>query len=401
MKNVVITGMGVISSIGYSVKQFWRSLVNGRMAISNTSDPSLPFWSPVSRDFDPIKWLDSDVVRTTNRLTQFALCAAIDAVTMSQAAPLPSTRTAVILGSTMGSVPTLAETQSALEHEGPRAVPARLMSQVIPNIPAAHIAIRWGLHGPLLTISTACASSLDAIGLAAKMIEGGEIDYAIAGGVDGLLTPVVAHSLVRARAVTKSFVPELASRPFDRDRTGFVMGEGAGIVLLESIKSAKTRHQPVLARIIGYGSVADAFHVTSPDPSGKWEALAMQIALEDARVSPSEIDAVIAHGTGTPVGDNAEIQAINQTFTKPQTPIVTSIKGNMGHSMAASGVMAVIAGTNALINGKLPFTMGTREVDPTAEFDLVTRQTRSLSMAKLQVNAFGFGGQNASLVLAR
>ncbi len=401
MNNVVITGMGIISSIGFSVEQFWQSLIQGHIAMVEPPEPSVPFTSPIPTDFDPSHWLDSNAIRTTNRLTQFAICAAMDAVAMGGAPTLPSRRTAVILGSTMGSVPSLVETQSALEREGARAVPGRLMSQVIPNIPAAHIAMRWRLHGPLLTISTACASSLDAIGLAAKMIERGEVDYAIAGGVDGLLTPVVAHSLMRARAASQAARPEMASRPFDRYRTGFVMGEGAGIVVLERRGSAERRGQPILARVVGYGSIADAFHVTSPDPSGKWEALAMQLALEDAGIIPAEIDAVIAHGTATPVGDSAEIQAINHIFAQPGSPRVTSIKGHIGHSMAAAGVMAIIAGTNALRHGQLPPTMGTTEVDPAAQFELITTEARSFPIRQLQANAFGFGGQNASLILSQ
>ncbi|MCL4352681.1 MAG: beta-ketoacyl-[acyl-carrier-protein] synthase family protein, partial [Firmicutes bacterium] len=304
----------------------------------------------------------------------------------------------------MGSVPTLLQNQSEYDQGGSSGVPARLMSQIIPNMPAAHIAMRWGLHGPLLTISTACASSLDAIGQAAHMVERGDVDFAIAGGVDSLLAPLVYHSLVNARAVSRATDPLRASRPFDRDRDGFVMGEGAGIVVLEREETARLRRQPILARILGYGSVADAHHVTSPEPSGRWEALAMKLALKEAGLSDEKpnIDALIAHGTGTKVGDAAEIRAINDVFGRHSPALdVTSIKGHIGHSMAASGVMAVIAGVEVMMHGQLPATMGTTTVDPEAQFAVVLKHPKTMDIRQIQINAFGFGGQNAAIVMSR
>lgn len=408
MEQVVITGMGIISSIGLTVTEYWSSLVDGRTAIEPTTminaNGSFGYGSQVGSDFNPARCLDPVVLRTADRLTQFSLCAASQAVAASGMESLPSLRTAVILGSTMGSVPTLVQSQSGYDQGGASVVPARLMSQVIPNMPAAHLAMRWGLHGPLLTISTACASSLDAIGQAARMVERGDVDFAIAGGVDSLLTPLVYHSFVNARVVSRATDPLLASRPFDRNRDGFVMGEGAGIVILEQEETARRRRQPILARIRGYGSVADAHHVTSPEPSGRWEALAMKLALKEVgrRDEKPHIDALIAHGTGTKVGDAAEIRAINDVFGRHSPSLaVTSIKGHIGHSMAASGVMALIAGVQALIKGQLPPTMGTTTVDPEAQFTVVLKHPKSMDIRQVQINAFGFGGQNAAMVISR
>lgn len=408
MEQVVITGMGIVSPLGFSVHEYWSALLDGHTAIVAADMPPVdgvvPYWSPVPSNFDPAHCMDPATIRITDRLSQFSICAAVEAVECSGVGPLPSHRTAVILGSTMGSIPAFAQSQTAFDREGMRAAPARLMSQVIPNMPAAHLAMRWGLHGPLLTISTACASSLDAIGQAARMIERGDVDYAIAGGVDSLLTPLVYHSLLRARAVSRAADPALASRPFDRARNGFVMAEGAGIVVLEREETAGRRNQPILARVRGYGSVADAHHVTSPEPSGRWEALAMELALKDANWASdgSDIDALIAHGTGTPVGDAAEIRAINTVFgQRGPTLAVTSVKGHMGHSMAASGVMALIAGVKAIGYGQLPPTMGTSDVDPEVQFSIVLGQPKAMAVQRVQINAFGFGGQNASLIISR
>ncbi|MCY0898785.1 MAG: beta-ketoacyl-[acyl-carrier-protein] synthase family protein [Firmicutes bacterium] len=405
MEHVVITGMGIISPLGLSVEEYWHGLVSGRVALSLIPDASskdgVRAWSAVPDEFNPRNSMDAATVRVTDPLTQWSVAAAVEAVAQSGLRQLPPERTAVILGSTMGNVPRLLNAQVSLERQGTETVPARLMAQVIPNIPAAHLAMRWGLHGPLMTISTACASSLDAIGQAARMIERGEVDCALAGGVESLLAPLVHESLERARAIVRPSHAQLQARPFDRHRSGFVMGEGAGMVVLEREESARARGHAILARIRGYGSLADGYHMTSPDPSGQWEARAMTLALQEAGLEPRSIDAVFAHGTGTVVGDGAEIQALNQVFPGRPQLAVTSVKGHMGHSMAASGVMALIAGVQSLNQGLVPPTMGTEEVDPAAAFRVVTKEPLPMSVRILVVNAFGFGGQNASLVLSR
>jgi 3-oxoacyl-[acyl-carrier-protein] synthase II len=272
------------------------------------------------------------------------------------------------------------------------------MALVIPNMAPARVAMHWRLHGPQLAISTACASSLDAIGTAAHMIERGEIETAIAGGTETLLTPLVYESLVRAGALSRNADAQHASRPFDAERDGFVMGDGGAMLVLERVECATRRGAPILARIRGYGSIADAHHITSPDPSARYEIAAMEKALAQAGDGLRQCPVVYAHATGTVVGDAAEMRAINAVNARA---VVTSIKGHVGHSMAAAGAMSAVAGIAGMHEGCVPPTMGTLRPDREAQFDLVMERYRTLAYDAFQVNAFGFGGQNASLVVSR
>jgi len=406
MRNVAVTGMGVVAPIGHTIETFWNALIDGTSAVAPIPDgASLTgnrLWAAVSDTFFEAAGLPSAALRNTDRFTQYALVAAHEAVTQANV-ELHPLRTGVIVGNTMGGFPLVTRTQSAYAAEGHRGVPPKLMALVIPNMAAARIALHWHLHGPQLAVSTACASSLDAIGIAARMIEQGEIDVAIAGGTETLLTHVVYESLARAGAISKNPNAADASRPFDVDRDGFIMGDGAGIVVLEHLDRARARGARILARILGYAQVADAYHITSPEPTGEWEALAMRRALDEAMGESREpVRAIYAHGTSTVVGDAAELRAINRVYGRDAaTPVVTSLKGHMGHSMAASGVMSLISGILGMERELVSHTLGTRRVDPAAEFDVVTERPRSLSFAAFQVNAFGFGGQNSSVVAGR
>ncbi len=232
------------------------------------------------------------------------------------------------------------------------------------------------------------------------MIERGEIEAAIAGGSETLLSPLVYESLVRAGALSRNPDPTGASRPFDVDRDGFVMGDGAGIVILERSERARARGAAILARVRGYGSRADAYHITSPEPSARYEVRAMRDAIETAGDAGAACRVVYAHATGTIVGDAAESKAIDAVYAQ-QPAIVTSIKGHLGHSMASAGVMCAIAGIKGMHEGWIPPTLGTQRVDSKTRFDLVLREPRAESYSAFQVNAFGFGGQNASLILSR
>lgn len=334
------------------------------------------------------------MLRNADRFTQYAIIATAEAIAMS-GLETPVLRTAVIMGTTMGGLPLLAETQMQFATH-PQQVTPKLMALIIPNMAAARISLNWGLRGRQLTISTACASSLDAIGLAAQMIERGEADYAIAGGTETLLAPVVYQSLDRAGALSRSNDPALASRPFDVERDGFVMGDGAAVLFMERLERAQARGARVLARVRGYASMTDAHHLTAPEPSGRYEAEVMQAALHDA---DSAVDVVYAHATGTVVGDLAELRAINTTF--PGTgPVVTTPRGHLGHAMAATGAMSVIAGVLGMSEETVLPTLGTRHVEPEAHFDVVLHRPRALRHRAFSVNAFGFGGQNASVVIS-
>ncbi|WP_053959944.1 beta-ketoacyl-[acyl-carrier-protein] synthase family protein [Sulfobacillus thermosulfidooxidans] len=403
MPTCAITGLGIISSLGFSVDEFWSKLLAGRHAIEPVVIPgeSLRIWqSPVGDDFHPEQFVqDPKVLRNASRFSLYALAAAHDALRDAGLGELDSQRTGVILGTSMGGVPELVDAQSRYESQGVHKVPARLMAAVIPNMAASQIAMQYHLHGPQLTLSTACASSIDSIGLATSLITSGAIDVAICGGMENLLTPVVSASLWHAHALSQAERANEASMPFDQHRTGFVMGEGAAVVIIESLIHAKARKAPILAYVHGYSSLADAYHVTAPEPSGIWEAMAMERALKSCGFSPSDIDLVMAHGTSTPVGDRAEIRALNQVYAHAD-PVVTSIKGHIGHSMGASGAMSVIATVKAMHEGRIPETLGTRELDEEVNFDVVLHEPRAKTVKTAQVNAFGFGGQNASLIIA-
>lgn len=402
MEHVAVTGMGVVSPIGSTTDSFWRHLLQGKRGVGPMPDGARltgnAFWAAVGDDFLEESSLPPGALRNTDRFTQYAMVATHEA--MEQAGrDLPDERTAVIVGNTMGGFPFVAESQTRFL-DAPRNVTPKLMALVIPNMASAFIAMHWRLHGPQLTISTACASSLDAIGLAAGMIERGEIDAAIAGGSETLLSPIVYETLVRAGALSRDPDVAQASRPFDVDRDGFVMGDGAGMLVLERSEAARARGARVLAHIRGYGCVADAYHITSPEPSARYEVRAMRDAIESAGEEGEACHVVYAHATGTIVGDAAESKAIDEVYARRRA-IVTSIKGHLGHSMASAGAMCAIAGILGMHAGRIPATIGTQHVDPATRFDLVTSQPRAYSYSVFQVNAFGFGGQNASLIVSR
>jgi len=404
VEHVAVTGMGIVSPIGTATELFWQHLLEGKCGIApiKISGPKVSgneLWAAVPDDFLDLSPIPPAALRNTDRFTQFAMVATAEALGQARLDP-PAERTAVIVGNTMGGFPLVAQAQTRLLESGGRTVTPKLMALVIPNMPSALIAIHWNLHGPQLAISTACASSLDAIGLASGMIERGEIDAAIAGGSETLLSPLVYESLVRAGALSRNTDAAKASRPFDVDRDGFVMGDGAAILVLERIERAWERGAHVLARIRGYGSLADAYHITSPDPSARYEVRAMQDAIERAGDAGEQCAVVYAHATSTIVGDAAESKAIDAVYAD-RPAIVTSIKGHVGHSMASAGAMCAIAGIAGMHEECIPPTIGTQRLDPATHFDLVMERPRSHRYAAFQVNAFGFGGQNASLIISR
>lgn len=399
MNQVAVTGVGVVSPIGSGVPAFWDALLAGRHAFRPIANAGglggNRLWAAVPDGFAAAPGVAAAMLRNSDRFTAYAMVATVEALAMAGLAGGPPPRTAVILGNTMGGLPLFAETQTELERR-PQHVTPKLMALVIPNMAAARISLHWGLHGRQLTVSTACASSLDAIGLAARMIELGEAECAIAGGTETLLAQVVYQSLDRARALSRATDPDKASRPFDVERDGFVMGDGAAMLVLEQAGSARRRGVPVLARVRGYGSLTDAHHLTAPEPGGRYEAEAIRAALDDAGC---EVQTVFAHATGTVVGDIAELRAINTVFAG-RRPLVTALRGHLGHAMAAAGATSVVAGILGMRAEVVPHTLGTRTVEPEACFDLVLGEPRRRAYREFSVNAFGFGGQNASLVLS-
>jgi 3-oxoacyl-[acyl-carrier-protein] synthase II len=278
---------------------------------------------------------------------------------------------------------------------------------------ASQIAMRYGLHGPSLTLTTACAASLDALGNAGLLIESGKADVVIAGGTDGGLSladgsadgdfvPATFYTSTLYGMIAPSTDPRRAMLPFDVKRSGIVVGEGSAMMVLERGEHARARGARIFGYLRGYGNLADGFHPSSPEPSGKWEARAMELAIRDAGLAPGDVDALIAHATGTPKGDTAEIRAINQVHGKRGSPLpVAGMKGHVGHSGASSGAMALVTGLLGMQEDRFLAMANTDEPDPEAEFEIVIKQPKQVDIRALQVNAFGFGGQNASVIVTR
>jgi 3-oxoacyl-[acyl-carrier-protein] synthase II len=415
VEDVAITGIGVVSPFGTGLAPFLEGMLAGKVTIElveRRAGGGSTLRSVVP-DFDPGDVLDAKVLAGTEVFAQFAVVAAEESVKAAGLERLHPRRTAIVHGTSMGGSSALLRAQHRLETSGPDAVDPKIMIQMWPNMAAAQIAIKWDLHGPQMTLCHACASSIDAIGLAARMVSRGEADVALAGGTEGGSKPNIAglddnfvpatmYAGTRYKMSSVTRDPLRASLPFDRDRSGIVGAEGSVMFVLERGEHARARGADVLAYIRGHGSLADGYHPSSPEPTGAWERQVMEDALLEANLNPDDIDAVVAHATGTPAGDTAEIRALNGLFTTQGRAIpAMSIKGTVGHTGAASGGMGVAIAVNAMQNGVLPATMGTQNLDPEIEFNVVLTEPIEIRPRAVQINAFGFGGQDASLVVSR
>ncbi len=412
---VAITGMGAISAYGIGADAFCRGLMAARPVIRAVTLPGAEehghVWWSLVRNFEPLDWMSEKVRDGSDVVAQWALAAARQAIVHS-GLELDPLRTAVVQGTSMGGVHSVMQAQFALDTQGPSAFPRKTMMKALANMGAAQIAMLYKLHGPSLTISTACASTLDALGTAARLIVSGQADVAVAGGTEA------GHSLDSGDPES-GFVPAMAfapamfgmqsadtdvakaCRPFDINRSGIATSEGAAGFVLERADLAEARGAEIFGYLRGYASLADAYHPSAPDPSGQWEALAMQQALDASELGAAEIDCVYAHATGTPIGDTPEIRAINSLYGSRKEPMpVTSVKGHFGHAAAASGGMSLIAGLNNMAERVVVNTANTTDPDPEARFDVVLSEPRSLDIRAFQVNAFGFGGQNASIIVS-
>lgn len=415
LRSVVITGMGIVSSLGLDADRFCQRTRSGEVAVYPAPWPSeagAVWWSGVG-DFEPARWMPPAVEAGTDLYAQFTLAAAEQGVRQSGIRFDP-VRTAIVHGTTLGGARALMRAQHDLERRGPAAVDRKTLIKIAPNMPAAQLAMRWDLHGPQLTVTTACASSLDAIGTAARLIADGRADAALAGGTEGGwagadgraeddFSPAVLHGMIGYGMIAPGVDRSVASVPFDRRRTGIVTGEGSAMFVLEREDLARARGASVLAELTGYASLADAHHPSAPEPAGRWEAEVMRQALADAELRPDDVDALIAHATSTPKGDAAEISAINLVHARDRrAPLpVMSVKGHIGHSGAAAGGMSLMVAVSAIQDGVLPHTAGTRDVDPAADFSVITGEPLAVDARAIQLNAFGFGGQNASLIVQR
>ncbi len=404
---VVITGLGIVSPYGTDVERFYDRLAACEIALKPSPlAPDAGLWVSECDDFRAEDWMSEKVIDGTDRFSQFALAGCKQALSQAGIGPgdLDPLRTAIVIGTSMGGTRAVERGQHLLETGGVEAVPRKLQILIWPNMAAAQIAMEYQLHGTCLTVTTACAGGIDAVGQAVRTIQTGLADVAITGATEGtgkveFQSALGANSLAYGMT-TPNTDPRKACRPFDRDRTGIAGCEGAGMFILESREHAEARGAKILAVVRGYAQCADAFHPSSPNPTGEWEALVMRNAQREAGVTPADVSGVYAHGTGTPKGDLAEIRALNHVFDERiETLPVTSLKGHMGHPGSSASAMNLVAATVGMRRGEILPTASTVNPDPEVRFDLVLERPRPIDVTAIQLNAFGFGGQNASLVI--
>ena len=409
---IVVTGLGAVTPFGIGMTSFWENVISGESAIRETADEELKQWAPVMaacQNFDPAPYLSKKIIRGSDRFTQMGIIAAMEAlqdagltVNDEMTEIYQRERIGISIGCAFGGVQTLEEGSNRIYSGRSTRVSARLVPKAIPNAAAAGIAIQYDLHGPVMTYSTACASSANAIGEASYWLKLGKADMVIAGGAECLFSPTILSGLRAAGALAVDGPSDdfsKWSRPFDKNRTGMVMGEGAAIVILERLESAKARHAHIYAELVGYGTSNDAYHETSPDPSGKSARLAMEQALQSAQLSPSDIDYINAHATATPAGDQAESIALKELFGEHlATTPVSSIKGAVGHMLGSAGAIESIACIKAIESATLPPTINVEEKEEAAPPDIVANESRPHPINYALSNSFGFGGQNGALI---
>jgi len=408
-RRVVITGIGVISPLGNTVEQFWSNLVAGRSGVDTIQafDAS-EFTTKIAaevRDFDPLAYMDRKEARHMDRFTQFAVAAAQQAVDdaglkLDEENPED---VGVYIGSGIGGIRTFEEQHRVLLERGPRRVSPHFIPMMIANMASGQVSIRFGVRGPNSAPVTACASSSHAIGDAMRFIQRGEAEVMITGGTEATITPLALASFCSAKAMsTRNDEPARASRPFDKERDGFVMGEGSGILILESLEHARRRGAKIYAEVVGYGMSGDAYHVTAPHPEAEGARLAMQRALKDAGLAPEQIDYINAHGTSTPLNDQMETLAIKKVFGEHAYRLaISSTKSMTGHLLGAAGAVEAIASALALREQVIPPTINYEVPDPACDLDYVPNEARKAAIATAMSNSFGFGGHNATIILKR
>lgn len=406
---VVVTGLGVVSSLGLNVDDFWANILAGRNGISRvTSFDVTDYPCKIGAeivDFDAAKLMDPKEARRNDRYTHFGFVAAKTAVADAGLVPAAenSDRMGVIIGSGIGGMHTYEQQLRTLWERGPRKVSPFTIPSLISNMCCGLVAIELGARGPNFAVVTACASGAHAIGEAFNAMRRGETDVMIAGGSEAAITPFSYASFCSMKAMsTRNDQPDKASRPFDLNRDGFIMGEGAGILVLETLAHAQARGARIYCELAGYGASCDAFHITQPDPEGRGLSLAMKRAIAVAGVRPEEIDYINAHGTSTPYNDKFETLAIKQVLgDHAHKLMVSSTKSMTGHLLGAAGGVEALICAKALQTGEVPPTINYEQPDPDCDLDYVPNVKRSAPLRVVLSNNLGFGGQNASLVLRR
>ncbi len=407
-RRVVVTGMGLICALGQTSTEVWQNIVAGKSGVSKiTRFDTTQFACQIAaevKDFDPLKFIEKKEVKKMGRFIHFALAAADEAINMSglKITPENATRVGVHIGSGVGGFDVIEREHAELLKGGPRKISPFFIPAAIVNLAAGHVSIRYGAKGPNEATATACTTSAHAIGDAYKIIQRCDADVMIAGGSEAAITPMGVGGFAAMRALsTRNDSPETASRPWDRERDGFVIGEGAGIVVLEDLESAQKRGANILAEIIGYGMSADAYHITQPAEEGEGGWRVMTTAIHDAKLSPSDIDYVNAHGTSTPIGDALETMAIKRTFGADTKIPVSSTKSMTGHLLGGAGGLEAGITILALRDQILPPTINLTNPDPQCDLDYVPNVARKAPLNVALSNSFGFGGTNGSLIFRR
>jgi 3-oxoacyl-[acyl-carrier-protein] synthase II len=409
-KRIVITGMGAITPVANDVPAYWNALLAGQsgggyITLFDASEQPVRIAAEV-KGFDAEAVLGRKEARRTDRFTQLVLVAAGEAI---QDAKLDlnqngrNSHVGVIIGTGIGGISTLLENVEVMRERGPKRVSALMVPMMMPNAGAGQVAIKYGIHGPALSIASACATGNNAIGEATEWIRRGATEVMICGGGESVMHPLALAALSNMGALTqRNDDPQRASRPFDATRDGFLMGEGAGILILESLEHAQQRGVHIYAEVVGYGASSDAFHITAPDQDGAGATMSMEAALHDAGLQPAEIDYINAHGTSTPLNDRIETLAIHTVFGEyaHQIPI-SSTKSMVGHLMGAAGAVEAIACVKSLETGWIHPTINYETPDPDCDLDYVPNKARETQPQTALSNSFGFGGHNATIILRR
>lgn len=409
-RRVVVTGMGVVSPLGCSVDAFWERLVAGRSGIApiqrwDASQYDVRFGGEcLEFDCEPI--IDRRNAKRLDRFAQFAAVAAHQAFTAAGfaigAVPDPA-RFGVITGTGIGGITEFEEQFIRLREKGPSKVSAFTIPKLMGNAASGNLSIMFGACGPSTAVVTACASATNAMGDALQAIRRGDVDIMITGGSEAALTPLGMAAFAAMKALSeRNDDPPRASRPFDRDRDGFVMGEGAGMFIFEELDHARRRGAPILAEVLGFGTSADAFHLTQPEDKGTGAAAAMRLALADARIAPDRVDHVNAHGTSTPLGDVAETLALKSVFGDHARRLrITSTKSAIGHLLGASGGVELVATIHAIRNGIIPPTLNLENPGEGCDLDYTPLVAQDARVNVAISNSFGFGGHNACIVVSK
>ncbi|GAX01165.1 beta-ketoacyl-ACP synthase II [Secundilactobacillus silagei] len=407
MTRVVITGMGALTPIGNSVPEFEAGLRTAKVGFQpithfDASETGITLAGEL-HDFEPLKRLGKRDLRRMDAFSQYAMYATAEAVEQAgidEANTEPETM-GVIYGSGIGGLTTIQEQVIKMVNKGPQRVSPMFVPTAISNMASGNMAIRYHAKNICTTIVTACASGTNAIGEAFRQIQSGRAQVMLTGGSEASVNEIGIAGFAALSTLSKATDPQRASLPFDADRLGFVMGEGAGTLVLESLTHAQARGAQILGEIVGYGATADAYHMTSPDPAGTQAARAMQLAIDEARVKPADIGYINAHGTATMGNDSAESKAINSVFGSDSDVLVSSTKSMTGHLLGAAGAIEAVATVGALQSGQLPENVGVTHQDPACQVNLVNADNRDRQTEYAISNSFGFGGHNAVLAFRK